>query len=367
MSFRTVFASLVLVLLAACSGPEGTNPTVSKNEHAALFTVPPAQLGHLKLVTVAAKAVRRPLVVPAVVQFDDLKTSEVMPLVGGKVDKVLVREGDKVRVGQPLLSIASPDSSDAAAALTRDHASLKVAQAILGRDQDLYQHKAISLEALQQAQLDVESAQATVDTDQRRVRITGSGTGHAFLRSPIAGVVVDRKIAVGDAVAAGSTACFTITDPSAMWVMGQLYQEDLRRVSVGDVAVIRSPVLDGPLTGKVTYIGASIDPDTLTVPVRISTENPGGLLKAGQYVNAAIQPATPEQALLVPEAAVLRDEDNLPFVYVQHGTPGTFARRHVTLGDQVGDSAIVTKGLKPGDHVLGDGALFVQFADSLER
>ena len=109
-----------------------------------------------------------------------------------------------------------------------------------------------------------------------------------------------RKISVGDAVDAGSTPCFTITDPTAVWVMGQLYQADLRRVAVGDVAVIHSPVLDGPLTGKVTYIGASIDPGTLTVPVRISTENPGGLLKAGQYLDAAIEPATPEQALLVP-------------------------------------------------------------------
>lgn len=366
MNHRLVLVASVL-FVAACSNSGNTNVQMSRSERASLFTVPESQLGHLKVVTVKKSPVRRPLVVPAVVRFDDLKTSEVMPLVSGKVSKVLVREGDKVKVGEPMLAIASPDSSDAAAALTRDQAALKVAETILKRDKDLYAHKAISLEAFQQAQLAVESAQATVSTDQRRVRITGTGTGHAWLRAPIAGVVVSRKIAVGDAVQAGSTPCFTVTDPKAVWIMGQLYQEDLRRVSVGDVAVIHSPVLDGPLTGKVTYVGASIDPDTLTVPVRISADNPGGLLKAGEYVDAAIEPARPEEALLVPEASVLRDEDNLPFVYVQAGAPGTFARRHVTLGDEVGGKEIVLKGLEPGEKVLGDGALFVQFADSLER
>jgi multidrug efflux pump subunit AcrA (membrane-fusion protein) len=134
---------------------------------------------------------------------------------------------------------------------------------------------------------------------------------------------------------------------------------------VGDAAVIRSPVLDAPLAGKVIYIGASIDPDTLTIPVRIAADNPGGLLKKGMYVDTAIAPAKGEDAIEVPLKSLLRDADNLPFVYVQV-SPGKFARRHVDLGAQLSDGYVVKTGLADGEQVLTDGAVFIQFADSLE-
>jgi cobalt-zinc-cadmium efflux system membrane fusion protein len=303
---------------------------------------------------------------PARVAFDDLKTSEVTPLVSGKVARVLVREGDVVKAGQPLLAIASPDSSDTAANLSRDRSQLRGKQTILARDEDLYAHKAISLEELQQARLDVEAAQTTVHNDEAHAAMTGASSGAAQLLSPIAGTVVARMVSVGDPVQAETTTCFTITDPTAIWVVSQLYQDDLRRVALGDVAKISAPVLDTPVEGKVIYIGASIDADTLTIPVRIAANNPSGLLKQGMYVDAEIVPAKTEEAIVVPTAAVLHDADNLPFVYVQT-QPGTFARRHVQLGDQVGDGYAITNGLTDGTQVLTDGALFVQFADSLEQ
>jgi RND family efflux transporter MFP subunit len=187
-----------------------------------------------------------------------------------------------------------------------------------------------------------------------------------MLLSPIVGTVVARKVSVGDPIQAETTTCFTITDPTEIWVISQLYQEDLRRVAVGDTAQIRSPVLDTPIEGNVIYIGASIDPETLTIPVRIAAQNAGGLLKQGMYVDVEILPTKSEQAVVVPAAAVLRDADNLPFVYLQI-RPGTFARRHVKLSDQLGDSYAIAQGLDDGALVLTDGALFVQFADSLEE
>lgn len=351
------------VFAAGCS--EGTSDAASTSKPS-LFEVPKAQLGKLKIVAVTKKPVTLPVSVPALVDFNQLKTSRVMPLVSGKVARVLVHEGDHVKAGQALLSIASPDSSDTAANLARDRSALQTKKVILARDQDLYSHKAISLEELQQAQLDVSAANATVKNDQAHAYITGGDSSHALLRAPIAGIVVKRDISTGEAVAAGTTPCFTITDPSAVWVMAQLYQQDLREVSLGDSALIRSPVLKTPLQGKVTYIGASIDSDTLTIPVRIAADNPDGLLKQGMYVNAEIIPAKSIDTMLVPADAVLRDEDNLPFVYVQ-AAPDKFARRHVQLGPQVKDEVVVTKGLKSGEKVLSNGAVFVQFAESLER
>ena len=364
---RLALVFVIALVAPGCSRsvPAGDGVAASKGS-GSLFVVPEGQRAHLQVTKATKGPVVRPVRAPALVAFDDLRTSEVTPLVSGKITKVLVREGDQVKIGQQLMSIASPESSDNAGTLARDKSVLRSKQTILVRDEDLYEHKAISLEELQQARLDVESAKSTVQSDEARMSITGSNSGSAILASPIEGVVVSRKVSVGDAVQAGSTACFTITDPSSIWVVSQLYQEDLHRVAIGDVASIRSPVLDMPIAGKVIYIGASIDPDTLTIPVRIAAENSGGLLKRGMYVDAEITPQHTDIAVLVAASGVLRDADNLAFVYVQ-AKPGEFARRHVKLGAQIGDSYTIIDGLADGEQVLTDGALFVQFADSLEQ
>lgn len=363
MTERDLGAVLVLVVAAACG--KSTLPQQS-SQTPALFQLPGEQAARLKMVTVEEQAVRRPLLVPAQVTFDELHTSDVVPLVDGKVSKLLVREGDRVEAGQPLLAIASPSSADAQASLDRDSAALANARRVLARDQDLYQHKAISLEETQQAELAVASAEATLKSDRTRVRVTGTGRGEALLRSPLAGVVVARHIAVGESVQAGATATFTVTNPAAIWVIAQLYQDDLRRVAVGDPVEIHSSVLEAPLAARVSYVGAALDPDTLTIPVRIAAENPSGMLKKGMYVDASISPLRTEKAMILPATAVLRDSDNLPFVYVQADAKA-FARRHIDLGDQVGASFVVRSGVSPGETVVADGALFVQFADSLER
>jgi len=239
------------VLAGGCSHTEGDAEVSAGRGSASLFEVPANQRAHLEVVKVKHQLVVRPVRAPARIAFDDLKTSEVTPLVSGKVAKVLVREGDHVKVGQPLLAIASPESSDTATNLARDTSELRSKQTILARDEDLYAHKAISLEELQQARLEVESAMSTVRNDQTHAAMTGTSGGNALLLSPIEGTVVARKVSVGDPVQAEATTCFTITDPCTIWVVSQLYQEDLRQVALDDTAQIRSPVLDAPLPGKV--------------------------------------------------------------------------------------------------------------------
>ena len=355
----SLFAALAF---CACESP----PPAPMTTEAHLFRLPENQLQRLQRVKVAPRSVDLPIELPAQVTFNELRTSDVTPLIDGKVAQVLAKEGDHVKVGQALLTIASPDSADAQANLDKDQAALAHAQAVLKRDQDLYAHKAIALADLEQAQLDVTSARASVQSDLARVSITGTGRKLAVLRSPIDGTVVARHIATGEAVQAGSSAAFTITDPDAMWVVGQLYQEDLRHVAVGDPAEIRAAVLPKPIEGRVIYVGASLDPDTLTIPVRIAVENADGLLKKGLYVEASITPTHGETELLVPADAVLRDDDNLPYVYVDTGG-GQFARRHVRLGEQVGQEFVVRDGLKDGEEIVSNGAVFLQFAETLAR
>jgi multidrug efflux pump subunit AcrA (membrane-fusion protein) len=113
-------------------------------------------------------------------------------------------------------------------------------------------------------------------------------------------------------------------------------------------------------------VAASLDPATRTLQARIETSNPGQKLKKDMYVVASVDAGTIQNATALPDAAVLRDSENQPFVYVET-SPQQFGRRTVTLGDSLNGQTQVTSGLKPGDRIVGNGSLFLQFANSLQR
>ena len=118
--------------------------------------------------------------------------------------------------------------------------------------------------------------------------------------------------------------------------------------------------------GRISYVAASLDPNTRTLQARIETSNPGQKLKKDMYVVATVDAGTIQNAIALPDSAVLRDSENMPFVYVDV-SPEQFGRRTVTLGDSLNGQTQITSGLKPGDRVVGNGSLFLQFANSLQR
>ncbi|HJU26098.1 MAG TPA: efflux RND transporter periplasmic adaptor subunit, partial [Rhodanobacteraceae bacterium] len=187
--------------------------------------------------------------------------------------------------------------------------------------------------------------------------------GQAVIHAPIAGTVVEKSIAPGQTLAAGSTPCFTIADTSKMWVMAQVFGDDVARVRAGDHATIVMGDGARPIDGTVTNVGAVVDPDTRSVHARVSVDNPGGVLKKQMYVTVRIRSHDARQGLLLPVSAVLRDDENLPFVYVvQPG--GGYARRSISLGARVGDRYVIPEGLRAGDKVVADGSIFLQFIQS---
>ena len=148
-----------------------------------------------------------------------------------------------------------------------------------------------------------------------------------------------------------------------MWVMAQLFGPDLTVVNVGDPATVTTGVGTTTLTGKVDNISDLVDPDTRAVTVRVVVDNPAHLLRKQMYVRVQIQARQESTGLLVPVSAVLRDDENLPFVYLAR-PDGVFARGHVTLGSRVADSYEVVDGLHAGEQVVVAGGLFVQFMQS---
>ena len=184
-----------------------------------------------------------------------------------------------------------------------------------------------------------------------------------MIRAPIDGTVVERLITRGQLLEAGSTPCFTVADLSRVWVMARVFGTDLASIHPGDAADIETGIGSESLTGHVDNISALVDPDTRSVIVRVVVDNPRGLLKKQMYVRVMIHARQESGGLMVPVSSILRDDENLPFVYVAQ-RDGSFARARVTLGYRAGEQVDIPAGIHPGDQLVVDGGIFVQFMQS---
>jgi RND family efflux transporter MFP subunit len=135
---------------------------------------------------------------------------------------------------------------------------------------------------------------------------------------------------------------------------------------MGDPVTIQTDAYPEIFHGRISYIAASLDNNTRTLQARIETGNPSDKLKKDMYVTATVNAGKISNAISVPDAAVLRDSENEPFVYAKN-SQNQFGKRQVTLGESINGKTEITGGLKPGDHVIGNGSLFLQFANSLQR
>jgi multidrug efflux pump subunit AcrA (membrane-fusion protein) len=148
-------------------------------------------------------------------------------------------------------------------------------------------------------------------------------------------------------------------------VQGHIFDRDLPSVRIGDRVEENNPSFNHAFAGTIGYVGSFVDPNTRTTPVRIVTANPGGLLKKDMFVDAVIHTSTANNILVVPVAAVLRDDKNEPIVYIQMA-PGQFAQRPVVTGPQQNGMVAITSGLQEGEPIVSDGSLFLQFANAIQ-
>jgi cobalt-zinc-cadmium efflux system membrane fusion protein len=149
-------------------------------------------------------------------------------------------------------------------------------------------------------------------------------------------------------------------------VLVNIYQKDLPYVRAGDSVTIQTEAYPDTFPGRIAYVAASLDPSTRTLQARIETNNPGEKLKKDMFVTANVNAGTIPNAIPLPDAAILRDSENQPFVYAETSS-NQFGRRSVTLGESLNGQTQITSGLNAGDQVIGDGSLFLQFANSLQR
>ena len=381
-----LLAPLAGLMLSGCgSGPSASeskmtsySATETKADTASLFTVPQDQMAHVQVVAAEKTKMRRQLRLTGNATYNQFNTTPVFSAIGGPVHEILVAPGQTVHAGQPLLTVNSPDYSAARSAYIKARDAYALAEKIFNRAQDLYSHGAIAEADLQQAESTKTQANADLQASEDALRALGLNDPEAVVKNPpkqtsqipvlapVSGEVVERLVGPGQLLQGGATQVFTISDMSSVWVLVNVYQSDMAYVHVGDSVNITTDSYPEVFHGTISYIAPAMDPTTRTLQARIVTNNPGKKLKKDMYVTATVQAGAIKDAITVPDAAVLRDTENQPFVYVQT-KPNEFARRLVTIADSQGGRTQITDVLKDGEHVVGDWSLFLQFKNSLQH
>jgi cobalt-zinc-cadmium efflux system membrane fusion protein len=369
------------VALGLCSCSLSNKPSVaaagSATDEAALFEVPAKQLPQLKIVEVRKTSWSSTVRTTGTVDWDADHTTQAITQVSGPIARLLVDNGTPVVANQPLLYVSSPDVATAVANFKKAQNRVEYSRKTLNRSKDLLDHKVIAVKDVEVAEQDFNEAQAELENDLQALKIFGVTqqeiddaqrqgvpiNPQLAVRSPIKGIVVQKLVTPGLVIQSGVTACFTISDTSTVWVQGHIYDRDLEAVHVGDAVDENDPAFRRTFHGIVSYIDALIDPATRTTSVRIVTKNPEDLLKKDMFVDAVIHTKSGRSLLVAPTSAILRNEENLPFVYVEV-QPGKFAQRMVTIGAEQGDETELLSGCAEGEKIVSQGSVFLQFANS---
>jgi cobalt-zinc-cadmium efflux system membrane fusion protein len=384
------FTLFVIPLLAlACTGC-GSGPGESeskmtsytsseqKSDTAQNFHIAQEQLAHVEVVPVQKENLPRTLRLTGSVAYNAFLTTPVFAAIGGPVHEILVAPGQFVNKGQPLLTVTSPDYSAARSAYLKARDAYALADKLYNRAQDLFTHGAIAQADLELAESTRTQAHADLESAADTLRALGlkdpeavaknpvQSTAEIPVIAPVAGEIVERLVGPGQLLQGGATQCFTISDTSSVWVLVNVYQSDLGFVRIGQDVEISTDSYPEKFHGKISYIAPGLDSTTRTLQARIVTQNPAKKLKKDMYVTASVRAAALQNVLTVPDAAVLRDTENEPFVYVQTGAT-EFARRQVTLGDSNNGRVQLASGVKEGERVAGNGSLFLQFMNSLQH
>jgi cobalt-zinc-cadmium efflux system membrane fusion protein len=382
--FQSAAALAFACLLTACSSKdrEHANKMTSFSATAAtsavpqLFTIPEDQMSHVQVVTVQPTRLTRTLRLTGAVAYNAFKTTPVITQVGGPVSRILVVPGQKVKVGQPMLEVSSPDYSQLLDAYLKAADSYRLADKNYTREQDLYQHHAVAQRDLEQAESDRNQARADLNAAEQGMKILGirnpselaknATSAQIPVLAPISGEVVERLVSPGQVVQAGQTQAFTISDLGTVWVLANVYQADLAFVRSGDDVVVQTDAYPGTFHGRISYVSPALDPNTRTLQARIVVDNPGEKLKKDMYCTVTVTAGSISNAIAVPDSSILRDDNNQPFVYVAIGA-NQFGRRDVEIGPSESGQTQILKGISVGDRVVGDGSLFLQFANSLQH
>jgi membrane fusion protein, heavy metal efflux system len=373
MSVRVLALIALALACAACHDVATSAPATSKKEPASVPAAAPAPA----VKTVSPTYLTRPAMLETTgkAQFNEEQLVRVNAPVTGRVLEVLARPGDVVEPGHRLMVLDSADLGAAKADYAKAVADVDRATAALRLAKELFDAKAIAQKEVRETENDQRKAIAERERAAARLRTLGvpeaalpdvaaraDASTRVVVGAPRSGVVVERNVSQGQVVAFGQSdtpvSLFVIADLSTMWVIADVYEPDIGRLSLGQGVGVSLACCPGErYDGRITYIAHSVDKDTRTLKVRAVVPNRGGRLRAEMFVRVAIETGT-TRVLALPQSAVHREGSESYVLVAREG--GAFERRAVKLGRELGDQIEVLAGVGPDDRVAGEGSILVK-------
>lgn len=342
----------------AAEAPPSTPAVVASGQPSQVRVETPAQF---PLVAVVERSSFSTLNVTGQVQPDPSRELPVLSLANGRVTALHVGLGDLVHKGQLVMEVQSPDVATAFDSYLKAVADEQLAHTTLTRDTLLYGKGAIAQSQLEVAQNGEIDAVADLKAAEQQLRILGVSKDHpgdtVKVYAPITGVIVSQNTTAAGAAGltvTGASGSLTVADLSHVWVVCDVYENDLAQVRVGEEADVRIDAFPGKvLTGHISDVGAILDPSLRTAKVRIQVPNPSSLLRIGMFATATLRGAKAQDALVVPADAILRLHDR-DFVFVPSGSSGSFTRVAVQAGGTLAGDAVIVTGLHEGQQVVSN-------------
>jgi cobalt-zinc-cadmium efflux system membrane fusion protein len=352
------------ISLAACkkefNPPDGAPAAVQVTETGDMSLVSIDKPDLFPLVRAEQRETTAELNVTGSVNPDIAREVPVISLASGRVVDIKARLGDDVKKGQLLLKVQSPDISNAFDAYLKAVNDEQLTNKAYLRAKDLYDHGAISLGMLEQAEDAEKDNQADLHSAEEWLNTLGVDKHHPSsavpVYSPISGVIIAQNVtnaAAAGVTYSGSATAFTIADLSSVWILCDVYENDLPKIALGQPAKIKiNAYPDRALAGRISDIEPILDPNLRTAKVRIEVPNPG-ILKVGMFVTATFESKTKETHAVVPSSAILHLHDR-DWVFIPAGDK-RFKRVEVRAGSMQPDNKQeLLSGIRPGQQVVSN-------------
>ena len=361
---KRLLVGVLAAVLASCQDkPKEAPPAPSVSGDTVVFPTGSPQLAQI---ATAAIQLRREMTMRfnGRLVWNEDHTVRVFAPFGGRVTSIAVRPGDRVKAGDTLAVLAAPELGAAQADARKAEQDAALSRKNLARIQELFDAGVAPAKDLQAAQADVARTTADLERTRERLKLYGKtdAVDQSFrLKSPIAGVVVERNLNPGQEVrpdSQGDRGLFVVSDPSRLWFLLDVAEKDIGLVKPGtEVKLSTTSLGDARVDGRIAYVAEQVDPQTRTVKVRGTVEGADPRLKAEMYVVAEVRLPVESGFLVPPSAVFLRGETH--YVFVDEGE-GRYTRRAVKVGPLSDDGQAVLSGIGENDKVVIDGSLLLE-------
>ena len=331
-----------------------------------LVKLSPAQAKAAGVVVAQAgpASIKKQVLLPGEIRFDEDRTAHVVPRVAGVVASVHAQLGEQVAKGQLLAVIQSPAVSDQRSELQTAQRRLAFAKRNHEREKQLWQERISAEQDYQAAQQALQEAEIAVANAAQKLSAIGAGAGAGTggssryeLRAPLAGMVVEKHLTVGESVT-DSTASFTVSDLRSVWAEISVAAPQLPDVRMGAPVVVRATAFDSQAEGRIAYVGALIGAQTRTAPARVALANPQGVWRPGLFVDVELLAGESPVPIAVDAKAIQRPDGKESVVFVP--TEGGYQAQVVKLGATDGKTTEVTSGLKAGPSYVKEGSFMLR-------